>query len=62
MNIAPFEKKRIQNINYVMDDLHGSINNIYETLMDKEYNLLQDEIIVLMKKLKAINESVKDEI
>jgi|TARA_B100000963_G_C22325262_1_gene536099 hypothetical protein len=62
MNIAPFERKRIQNINFIMDDLHGSINNIYEILMDKDYHQLSTEVSDLMRKLKSVNESVKDEI
>jgi len=61
MQITPLEKKRIQNINFIMDDLHLSINNIYELLMDKEYSLLSSEVTTFMRKLKSINESVQDE-
>ena len=61
MQITPLEKKRIQNINFIMDDLHSSINNIYELLMDKEYSLLSSEVTTFMRKLKSINESVQDE-
>jgi hypothetical protein len=61
MQITPLEKKRIQNINFIMDDLHLSINNIYELLMDKEYSLLSSEVTIFMRKLKSINESVQDE-
>ena len=62
MNIAPFERKRIQNINFIMDDLHGSIDKIYELLMDKDYHLLPSEVSELVRKLKSVNESIKDEI
>tara|TARA_R100001440_G_scaffold75029_3_gene101281 strand:+ start:391 stop:579 length:189 start_codon:yes stop_codon:yes gene_type:complete len=62
MSIEPLERKRVQNINFVMDDLHKSVSSIYEHLMDKEYGLLQPEINDLIKKLKSINESIKDEI
>jgi|TARA_B100000900_G_C20349207_1_gene621583 hypothetical protein len=61
MQITPLEKKRIQNINFIMDDLHLSVNNIYELLMDKEYSLLSSEVTIFMRKLKSINESVQDE-
>ena len=61
MQITPLEKKRIQNINFIMDDLHLSINNIYELLMDKEYSLLSSGVTTFMRKLKSINESVQDE-
>ncbi len=62
MNIAPLERKRVQNINFIMDDLHGSLANIYEHLMDKDYSDLPDEVNDLIKKLKSINESIKDEL
>jgi|TARA_R110002074_G_scaffold59685_7_gene145034 hypothetical protein len=62
MRIPPIEQKRIQNINFIMDDLHTSINNIYELLMDKDYDLLRNEVIELNKKLKSISESLQDEI
>ena len=32
MNITPLEKKRLQNINFIMEDIHDSVNQIYETL------------------------------
>jgi|TARA_R110000782_G_scaffold98533_2_gene183894 hypothetical protein len=62
MRIPPIEQKRIQNINFIMDDLHTSINNIYELLMDKDYDLLRNEVIELNRKLKSISESLQDEI
>ena len=62
MSLTPLERKRIQNINYVMDDLHKSISSIYEHLMDKDYKSLNPEINDLIKKLKSINESIKDEL
>ena len=61
MQITPLEKKRIQNINFIMDDIHLSVNNIYELLMDKEYSLLSSEVTTFMRNLKSINESVQDE-
>tara|TARA_R110000796_G_scaffold29873_2_gene80258 strand:+ start:1686 stop:1874 length:189 start_codon:yes stop_codon:yes gene_type:complete len=62
MRIPPIEQKRIQNINFIMDDLHTSINNIYELLMDKDYDLLRNEVIELNRKLKSISESLQDDI
>ena len=62
MNIAPLERKRVQNINFIMDGLHGSLSNIYEHLIDKDYADLPEEVNELIKKLKSINESIKDEI
>ena len=37
--IPPVERKRLQNINFVMEDLHGSLNDVYELLVDRRLNL-----------------------
>ena len=55
------ENKRIQNINFIMDDVHNSSNSIYEFLVEKEFDPLKLEIQSLIKKLKLILESVQDE-
>ena len=62
MNITPLEKKRIQNINFIMSDIHESVNQIYETLIDQEYDNTRKSILTLNSKLKSINESINDEI
>ena len=62
MNITPLEKKRLQNINFIMEDIHDSVNQIYETLVDQEYEDTRKSILTLNSKLKTINESINDEI
>jgi len=62
MNITPLERKRIQNINFIMDDIHASINDIYESLVDQEYDETRKSILSLNSKLKTINESINDEL
>lgn len=62
MNITPLEKKRIQNINFIMDDIHDSVNEIYETLIDQDYEGTRKNIQVLNNTLKSINESINDEL
>ena len=62
MNITPLEKKRIQNINFIMSDIHDSVNQIYETLVDQEYDETRKSILTLNSKLKTINESINDEL
>jgi mevalonate kinase len=62
MNITPLEKKRIQNINFIMDDIHDSVNEIYETLIDQDYEKTRKNIQVLNNTLKGINESLNDEL
>ena len=56
------EDKRIQNINFIMDDVHTSSNNIYENLVDKDFDSLKIEVQSLIKQLKLILESVQDEL
>ena len=60
--LTPLEHKGIQNINFVMADLHTSLNTIYEHLMDKEYATLRGEVNSLTKKLRNVGESVTDEV
>lgn len=62
MNITPLEKKRIQNINFIMSDIHDSVNQIYETLIDQEYDDTRKSILSLNGKLKSINESINHEL
>ena len=56
------DNKRIQNINFIMDDVHNSSNSIYESLVDKDFDTLKTEVQSLIKKLKLILESVQDEL
>ena len=62
MNISPLEKKRIRNINYIMNDLHESVNNIYELLIDHEYVALKGEVSKITTQLKTITDSLENEI
>jgi hypothetical protein len=61
-DIPPVEKQRIQSINFVMEDLHGSLNDIYESLIDKDYPKVKTSVNVLSRRLKGVSESVTDEI
>ena len=62
MNISPLEQKLIRNINFIMDDIHDSVNNIYELLVDQEYGELKGEVSKITAKLKTITDSLEDEI
>jgi len=62
MNISPLEQKRIRNINFIMDDIHDSVNNIYELLVDQQYGELKGEVSKITAKLKTITDSLEDEI
>ena len=60
MIITPLDKKRLQNINFIMSDIHDSVNQIYETLVDQEYDETRKTILLLNSKLKTINESINE--
>jgi len=45
MIITPLDKKRLQNINFIMSDIHDSVNQIYETLVDQEYDETRKTIL-----------------
>ena len=62
LKVSQVEQKRIQHINFVMADLHSSLNNIYELLIDKEYTPLRTAVNLLSKKLKSVSDSVTDEV
>ena len=62
MQITSLDKKRLQNINFIMSDIHDSVNQIYETLVDQEYEETRKTIMILNSKLKTINESINDEL
>jgi hypothetical protein len=62
MIITPLDKKRLQNINFIMSDIHDSVNQIYETLVDQEYDETRKSILTLNSKLKTINESINEEL
>tara|TARA_R110000796_G_scaffold47930_1_gene114870 strand:+ start:340 stop:561 length:222 start_codon:yes stop_codon:yes gene_type:complete len=60
--IPPVEKRRIHSINCVMEDLHLSLNDIYESLIERDYSKVKTSVNVLSKRLKGVSESVTDEI
>jgi flagellar motor switch protein FliG len=57
-----FESKRVQNINFIMNDIHNSSNQIYEHLIDEEFPELKQEVNKLIKNLKLVLESVQNDI
>jgi len=62
MALKSFDGKRIQNINFIMNDIHASSNAIYEHLVDRDYSSLTTEINKLKKKLQQVQDSIEDEL
>jgi len=59
--LSAVECQRIDHINFLMDELHSTLNNIYEHLIDKETDVLKKEVNQCVRSLKSIIESVEDE-
>ena len=45
-----------------MDEIHNEANELYEALVDREYNQVESVTKELIKKLQDVSESVKDEL
>lgn len=61
-DFSVFDIDRINHINYLMDRINDCSNNIYEALVDREFEDLAKEIDVLESILKEISESIDDEV
>lgn len=53
-SISPAELARFKYINFLMNELHEDLNNIYEALADKEMDELNINIKKLISKLEDI--------
>lgn len=56
MKITPTEILRLRNINFLMDDLYDSLNDIYESLVDKEISQLNIHVKKLITKLEDLSD------
>ena len=45
-----------------MEDIHNLTNEIYEDLVDKDYDHLRGTIKTLIKKIKGLEDSIQDEL
>jgi len=61
-DFSVFDIDRINHINYLMDRINDCSNNIYEALVDREFEDLAKEIDILESILKEISESIDDEV
>ena len=59
---SAYDKERIAHINYLMDPIHDSASEIYESLVDREFDILKTQIKELQLILSDIYSSVEDDI
>jgi hypothetical protein len=57
-----YDRERILHINMLMDEIYESTSDIYEQLVDKEFEPLKQTINRLVFKLKEIQNSIEDEV
>jgi len=62
MIISPLDEQRVKYINHLMDNIHDQSSEIYESLIDKDFNQAEDNINQLISTLENIKFTFKDEI
>tara|TARA_R110002153_G_scaffold39574_3_gene113776 strand:+ start:1482 stop:1673 length:192 start_codon:yes stop_codon:yes gene_type:complete len=59
---SAYDKERIAYINNLMDSIYNSTSQIYESLIDRDFEELKGDINNLMYILKDISSSIEDDI
>jgi len=62
MKIDALDTLRIVRVNNVMDSIYDASAEIYESLMDEDYDDLHRNIIKIRDLIDGIEESIKDEL
>jgi regulator of sigma D len=60
--INALEQKRLAHINHLMAEVHAATNNVYESFVDKEYELAKKHTQSLIRRLRDVIQSLEDEI
>jgi predicted translin family RNA/ssDNA-binding protein len=56
------DEQRVKYINHLMDDIYKQSSDVYESLIDKDFNEAENNINKLISTLNNIKSSFKDEI
>ena len=59
MNKLGVHFHKVNHVNFVMKEINELTDDIYESLMDEEYDTAQANIDSLIEKLKEISSSIK---
>jgi hypothetical protein len=62
LKLTARESNRINHINFLMNDIHGSVNSIYENLVDNDNEALKTDVTLLIHKLKQLLADAKEEV
>jgi hypothetical protein len=61
-NPSAYDSERLNHINHLMDEINDDTNDIYEQLVDREFDSLKVTLGKLISKLRDIQNSVEDEV
>jgi hypothetical protein len=61
MKKLAYDMERIAHINFLMDNIHEKTSEIYESLVDREYDELVESIDDLIMQLNEIKNSLNNE-
>lgn len=62
MKISSYEKERLTHINYKMRVINEHVDDIYELLVDRDFDDLSVVIVELIEELREIQLSITDEL
>ncbi len=60
--ISSLEQERLKHVNAVSNDLHDSCDEIYESLVDHDYEACQSTAKKLILQLKGLIDSMDDDL
>jgi hypothetical protein len=56
------ERDKIKFINFTMNEIHDSLDELYESFVDGDYTAVKQEATFVIRTLTSLQESVEDEI
>ena len=59
---SSYDKERISHINHLMENINDSSSQIYESLVDRDFETLKPQLKKLQAFLKEISLSIEDDI
>tara|TARA_R110002074_G_scaffold250691_2_gene422318 strand:- start:503 stop:694 length:192 start_codon:yes stop_codon:yes gene_type:complete len=61
-NLPAYEEERVNQINFLMNQIHMSSASIYESLIDRDFEDLEQELNSLISTLKDVLNSIENDI
>ena len=60
--VAPEDSQMISHINFTCENIHKFGEDLFEDMMDRDYDQAQERCLKLIKELQDIVESMEDEL